>query len=331
MVVLVSAVQPLSGATAQDNTTADTGRAVVTQPVTATGQNAVETPPVTAGDTTLPATADDAAAAEDATTLADTSGEGPNATLPHDLSPWGMFMAADIVVKTVMIGLALASVATWAILVAKTFELSGAKRRLKKSVRILVNATGLRDADESFAAKVRKGAAVDMIAAAKAELVKSDAIIDHVPADGVKERVASSLSRIEVGAGKRMTAGTGILATIGSISPFVGLFGTVWGIMNSFIGISQSQTTNLAVVAPGIAEALLATAIGLVAAIPAVVIYNYFARSIGGYRQLLGDASAAVERLVSRDLDHHAARRAMPRKADQPHTVKSEASIARIG
>ena len=94
-----------------------------------------------------------------------------------------------------------------------------------------------------------------------------------------------------------------MLATIGATAPFVGLFGTVWGIMNSFIGISKAQTTNLAVVAPGIAEALLATALGLVAAIPAVVIYNVFARQIAGYRALLGDASAEVLRLVSRDLD----------------------------
>ena len=88
------------------------------------------------------------------------------------------------------------------------------------------------------------------------------------------------------------TRGTGVLATIGATAPFVGLFGTVWGIMNSFIGISKAQTTNLAVVAPGIAEALLATAFGLAAAIPAVVIYNVFSRQIAGYRGLLGDASA---------------------------------------
>ena len=105
-----------------------------------------------------------------------------------------------------------------------------------------------------------------------------------------------------------MMRGTGVLATIGAIAPFVGLFGTVWGIMNSFIGISKSQTTNLAVVAPGIAEALLATAFGLAAAIPAVVIYNVFARQIAGYRALLGDASAEVLRIVGRDLDRAAAR-----------------------
>jgi biopolymer transport protein ExbB len=104
-----------------------------------------------------------------------------------------------------------------------------------------------------------------------------------------------------------------VLATIGSTAPFVGLFGTVWGIMNSFIGISKAQTTNLAVVAPGIAEALLATAFGLVAAIPAVVIYNVFSRQIAGYRGLLGDASAEIQRLVSRDLDRRAASAPMRR------------------
>jgi biopolymer transport protein ExbB len=95
----------------------------------------------------------------------------------------------------------------------------------------------------------------------------------------------------------------GLLATIGATSPFVGLFGTVWGIMNSFIGISKSQTTNLAVVAPGIAEALLATALGLVAAIPAVIIYNHFARVTKGYLELVSRASGASARLLSRDLD----------------------------
>jgi biopolymer transport protein ExbB len=124
--------------------------------------------------------------------------------------------------------------------------------------------------------------------------------------EGIKERVASRLERIEANGGRSMMRGTGILATIGAIAPFVGLFGTVWGIMNSFIGISKSQTTNLAVVAPGIAEALLATAFGLAAAIPAVVIYNMFSRQIAGYRALLGDTSAEVLRIVGRDLDRSA-------------------------
>jgi len=148
------------------------------------------------------------------------------------------------------------------------------------------------------------------VEAARQETELSQAALDRVDGAGLKERVASRLSRIEAQASRRMTRGTGLLATIGSTAPFVGLFGTVWGIMNAFIGISESQTTNLAVVAPGIAEALLATALGLVAAIPAVVIYNMFARSIAGYRHVLADASAGVERLVSRDLDY----RGMPRR-----------------
>src|SRR5262249_41518016 len=116
-----------------------------------------------------------------------------------------------------------------------------------------------------------------------------------------KERIASRIERIEASYGRRILRGTGVLATIGATAPFVGLFGTVWGIMNSFIGISKSHTTNLAVVAPGIAEALLATALGLAAAIPAVVIYNMFARSIAPFalgsampRQRCCGSSAAI-------------------------------------
>jgi biopolymer transport protein ExbB len=154
----------------------------------------------------------------------------------------------------------------------------------------------------------------EFVAAAVAELRLSDDVTDR---DGIKERVASRLERIEAQRGRQMMRSTGVLATIGATAPFVGLFGTVWGIMNSFIGISKSHTTNLAVVAPGIAEALLATAFGLAAAIPAVVIYNVFARSIAGYRARLGDASAEVLRLVSRDLDRRPpSRRAMPTAAE---------------
>ncbi|MBZ7921423.1 tonB-system energizer ExbB [Ensifer adhaerens] len=250
-----------------------------------------------------------------------------NPVLPHDLSPIGMFMAADLVVKSVMVGLALASVATWAIFLVKALELLGAKARLTRAVRLLSAANGLADVKNAFDGK--SGPAPEMVAAAIDEMVRSEAVVDHAPASGIKERVSSLLTRIEVRAGKRMTGGTGILASIGSVGPFVGLFGTVWGIMNSFIGISKAQTTNLAIVAPGIAEALLATAIGLVAAIPAVIIYNYFARAVGGYKVVLADAAAAVERLVSRDLDHRLVRKAQPRR--QEGFVHAETTIARIG
>jgi biopolymer transport protein ExbB len=223
-----------------------------------------------------------------------------SAGMPHDLSPWGMFLAADMVVKGVMLGLAFASLVTWTVWIAKGLEIIGAKRRIRRAVELLGQAKDLVEAREQVTVgSNRRGPAVALVEAAHLELKRSDSL----PAEGIKERVAISLSRIEAHAGRQMGRGTGILATIGSTAPFVGLFGTVWGIMNSFIGISQSQTTNLAVVAPGIAEALLATAIGLIAAIPAVVIYNIFARSIAGYRALLSDASAEVMRHLSRDLD----------------------------
>lgn len=225
-----------------------------------------------------------------------------NENLPHDLSPWGMFMAADYVVKGVMIGLLLASIATWTIWLAKTMEIFGAKARVKRTLRTLQSVTTLEAAGRALAGK--RGAAVTLVLAAQQEVERAEKVIDFAANSGLKDRVGSRLHRIETAAGRRLTLGTGILATIGSVSPFVGLFGTVWGIMNSFIGISQAQSSSLAVVAPGIAEALLATAMGLVAAIPAVVFYNAFARSITGYRQLLADASAVIQRLISSDLDH---------------------------
>ncbi|MGP2490233.1 tonB-system energizer ExbB [Mesorhizobium sp. PUT5] len=225
--------------------------------------------------------------------------------LPRNLSPWGMFMAADWVVKAVMIGLVFASLVTWTVWLAKSLELAGAKLRLRGALRTILHARSLDEAVEQLGR--RTGPAALFVRAAADEMHVSAPSLDHAEPSGVKERVESRLARLQVQTGRRLGMGTGVLATIGSTAPFVGLFGTVWGIMNAFIGISEAQTTNLAVVAPGIAEALLATALGLVAAIPAVVIYNVFARSIAGYRQVLGDAAAGVQRLVSRDLDRRRA------------------------
>lgn len=221
-----------------------------------------------------------------------------NSTLPHDLSPWGMYLQADIVVKAVMIGLAFASVVTWTVWLAKSVELFSARSSVKRGLRAISTQSTLAGAAQALGN--RKGIVRAYIDMAALELRMST---DTPDKEGIKERVASRLERVESAAVRKMNRGTGVLATIGSTAPFVGLFGTVWGIMNSFIGISKSQTTNLAVVAPGIAEALLATAIGLVAAIPAVIIYNWFSRGIGVYRAHAGDASAEVMRLVSRDLD----------------------------
>ncbi|MEH2628026.1 biopolymer transport protein ExbB [Bradyrhizobium sp. AZCC 1719] len=223
-----------------------------------------------------------------------------SATLPHDLSPWSMFMQADMVVKVVMVGLAFASLLTWTVWLAKGVELTGAKRNARSATRKLSGAESLADASREInAGWTKNGRVADLVNAALQELQRST----DLSAEGIKERLAIALSRIEAKASRDMARGTGLLATIGATAPFVGLFGTVWGIMNSFIGISQSKTTNLAVVAPGIAEALLATAIGLVAAIPAVIIYNVFARAIAGYRALLSDASGEVLQHMSRDLE----------------------------
>jgi biopolymer transport protein ExbB len=219
------------------------------------------------------------------------------AKLPRDLTPIGMFMSADNIVKAVMLGLVFASVLTWTIWLAKSVELFVARRRLRRAEGLLA-AAGSLDGGARPASKASPHVAL-LIGAAEDELRRSPDLRD---VDGIKERIAARFGRIEAGVGRQMMSATGIVATIGSTAPFVGLFGTVWGIMNSFIGISNEHTTNLAVVAPGIAEALLATACGLAAAIPAVVIYNGFARSITHYRGLFADASVDVLVLVGRDL-----------------------------
>ncbi len=228
----------------------------------------------------------------------DVSPQPIGAVLPHDLSPWGMFLHADSIVKTVMLGLAVASLVTWTLWIAKGSALAGATWRARAAVQALGMADGL-GSDTPPIEWQRSRPVGAMVEAVRDELARSTSL----PGEGIKERAGLALGRIEARAARSMTRGTGVIATIGSTAPFVGLFGTVWGIMASFVGISQAHTSNLAVVAPGIAEALLATAIGLVAAIPAVVIYNGFARATAGYRALLADASAEVMRHLSRDLD----------------------------
>jgi len=230
--------------------------------------------------------------------------------LPRDLSPWGMFLSAVLPVKLVMIGLAFASLATWTVWLAKTIELWNAKRAARRGLEVPAGAASLGAAEQLLEQQQMRSPIARFAAAAVGEADRSEGLA----AEGVKDRAATLLSRIEAKAGRTILRGTGVLATIGATAPFVGLFGTVWGIMDSFIGISKTNTTNLAVVAPGIAEALLATAMGLIAAIPAVVMYNGFARAITGYRAQLGDAAAEVLRHLSRDLD----RAPLPRKEEAP-------------
>jgi biopolymer transport protein ExbB len=220
------------------------------------------------------------------------------APTPRELSPWSMFMSADILVKAVMIGLAFASLVTWTIFIAKMIELSLVQRGLRGALGKIGDARSLAEAQFALGAKD------SVLSALLAAAMREGRLSAGISSDGgIKERAASSFAEIGRAEARRIRLGLGVLATIGATSPFVGLFGTVWGIMNSFIGISKSQTTNLAVVAPGIAEALLATAFGLAAAIPAVIIYNHFSRVTKGYLELVGRASGAAARLLSRDLD----------------------------
>ena len=217
----------------------------------------------------------------------------------HELSPWSMFLSADIVVKIVMSLLALASLASWTVLIAKSVELVGAGRTLHAVLRRTAAARSL---DEARTVAEGRSVFARLLAAAALEAQLSRDV-DAKRGDGIRERAASAFAEIMRGEARSIRRGLGLLATIGSVAPFVGLFGTVWGIMNAFIGISKSQTTNLAVVAPGIAEALLATAVGLVAAIPAVVIYNHFSRQVRGYIDAVAAAAGTAGRLLSRDLD----------------------------
>ena len=217
--------------------------------------------------------------------------------IPHELSPWSMFMSADIVVKAVMLALAFASLLTWTIFIAKTIQMILSGRHMRTA---LTRLNGTKTLAEAQLAVAHDTLPASFVAAAIREIKLSEGA-----AAGIQERAASRFAEIVRTEGRSARSGLGFVAMVASTAPFVGLFGTVWGIMNSFIGISKSQTTNLAVVAPGIAEALLATAIGLVAAIPAVLVYNHLVKVTKGYLDQVNRASGAVARLLSRDLDRN--------------------------
>jgi biopolymer transport protein ExbB len=208
-----------------------------------------------------------------------------------------MFVAADPLVKAVILSLILASLITWTVFLAKSVQLALAGRRLRKRLRRISAAVTLTDAQSAT------GSGKNVLSTLISAVVDEVRVSARTQAGGVQARAASRLADVVRSEGRVARTGMGLLATIGSTAPFVGLFGTVWGIMNSFIGISKAQTTNLAVVAPGIAEALLATAVGLAAAIPAVIIYNHFARATRIYLELVSRASSTVIRMLSRELE----------------------------
>ncbi|KYH00110.1 tonB-system energizer ExbB [Bradyrhizobium sp. DOA1] len=293
---MLAAVWLVSPVSAQTQTPPAPAQSAPAGPAPAAPAATAPNAPAPSSTATVPA----APTASPAATASTTAKLDAAAAAPamKELSPWVMFMSADIVVKAVMVGLAFASLMTWTVFIAKSLELSVASSKLRSALKKTAEARSLAEAQMALGAK--EGILPSFLAAALREARMSAGLSSDA---GIKERAASSFQEIVRAEQRRIRIGMGVLATIGSTSPFVGLFGTVWGIMNSFIGISKSQTTNLAVVAPGIAEALLATAIGLVAAIPAVIIYNHFARVTKGYLELVSRASGAAGRLLSRDLD----------------------------
>lgn len=213
-----------------------------------------------------------------------------------------MFVQADLVVKSVMLFLVFCSLLTWAILFEKLWAFSAARRHN----RAFINA--FRSGDTAQMTERASGSAVGRIwQAAQGELKHfgqhrgSNVTADQI--NRLLQRMSLSASVVQEGDLSRLGAMMGVLATIGATAPFIGLFGTVWGILNSFAGIATMKTASLAVVAPGIAEALLATALGLFAAIPAVMIFNKFARDINGFVGTLDNFCAELLATVSRQLD----------------------------
>lgn len=215
-----------------------------------------------------------------------------------NLSVGGMLLQADWLVKTVMLTLTGASVATIGIAVRKTMELVTQRRSIAAALHQLETS-----ADLMTAARIEDRTVAAMTRIALCEMERQPDAPSVAAADAAKERVAALLRTVEATQQRTLSRGLSVLGSIGAAAPFVGLFGTVWGIMNSFIGIARTQTTSLAVVAPGIAEALLATAFGLVAAIPAVLVYNTVTRAIGGYRLRMNHAAVQVMCLLSRQLE----------------------------
>ena len=254
------------------------------------------------------APAADAAATPAAPEAAPAAEAEPAAEGGHGkLTPANMFMLADPVVKVVMIGLVLASVFSWVLLLIKLFEFGALNRKTDQFLESFRQARTIADMRKVATADEFDGNPLaDMAAAATDEIELSRQAglsVTGEHADSALARAQHAVAAVQAGLTKRVSGGQQFLASTGSNAPFIGLFGTVYGIMNSFIGIANTNTTNLAVVAPGIAEALLATGIGLFAAIPAVIFYNYFNTRISAYGTRSDGFSAELTNAISRNLD----------------------------
>ena len=223
------------------------------------------------------------------------------------ITPISMFMEATVVVKVVMAGLLLASIFSWTLLLIKLFEFGALNRKTDSFLENFRGARTIADMKAIATAEEYEGNPLaDMAAAATEEVDLSRQAGLSVTGEHRHDtlaRVQAAVTAVQAGLAKRISGGQQFLASVGSSGPFVGLFGTVYGIMNSFIGIAESNTTNLAVVAPGIAEALLATGIGLFAAIPAVIFYNYFNTRIAAYGTRADGFNAELINGISRQLD----------------------------
>jgi biopolymer transport protein ExbB len=260
-----------------------------------------------------PAAADAAAApaadAAPAAPVAEVAEPAEPAKIEHagKLTPIQMFLDADPVVKVVMIGLVLASIFSWTLLVTKIIEFGSMNRKSDAYLEAFRGARTISDINRISSSEEFEGNPMaDMAAAAtqEVELSKQAGLqVSGEHRDSTILRAITAVNAVQAALAKRLGGGMTFLASVGSGGPFIGLFGTVYGIMNSFIGIANTNTTNLAVVAPGIAEALLATGIGLFAAIPAVIFYNYFQTRISAYGTRSEGFVAELTNAISRQLD----------------------------
>ncbi len=252
-----------------------------------------------------PAAAPAAAPAPDAAGA--DAGAAPPPTDSGKLTLLKMFMNATVVVKAVMIGLLVSSLISWTILLVKLFEFGSLNRTSDRFLEAFRSAKTIADMRRIATSDEFEGNPLaDMAAAASEEVELSRQAglqVTGANKDTTLSRAQAAVAAVQASLAKRLAGGQQFLATIGSSGPFIGLFGTVFGIMNSFIGIANTNTTNLSVVAPGIAEALLATGIGLFAAIPSVIFYNYFQTRIAGYGARSEGFVAELLNAISRQLD----------------------------
>jgi len=219
------------------------------------------------------------------------------------MSPIALFLHADIVVKVVMIGLILASIWTWTIIVGQWMRM---RRAVRESERFEREFWKSEDIDSFYEARGREEfPSAKVLAAGVSEWRRSTAG-KKVDRDGTRARLAVAMSSAVIAETDKLASRLNILATVGSVAPFVGLFGTVWGIMRAFTDIAGAQNTSLAVVAPGIAEALFATALGLFAAIPAVIAYNRFSYGINRIEARLQRFADGFHGTLSRELEQEA-------------------------